>query len=119
MPLTSARTILVVDDDAPVRMLVSTLLKQAGYEVKEAPDGLAACQILEQPGAGVDLVVTDLVMPRMTGGELVSRVKAGNPAQKVLCMSGYADVPHPCGSEFLQKPFTGPVLLSAVRRSLG
>jgi CheY-like chemotaxis protein len=113
-------TVLVVEDDAQVREIVVRVLSGLGYRVLAAPDGDAALQLREQHGA-VDLLLTDVVMPRISGRELATRLQWVQPGLKVLFMSGYSEdaiVHHGVlepGIELLPKPFTPKALAQRVR----
>ncbi|MDQ3223012.1 MAG: PAS domain S-box protein, partial [Gemmatimonadota bacterium] len=84
-------TLLLVEDEAPVRESVRRLLEWHGYTVIEARNGADALQIYEGDEEGIDLVLTDLMMPGMGGHELVERLRARRPDLRVVFMSGYAD----------------------------
>ena len=115
-------TILLVEDEASVRNLAQRLLEQSGYRVLPATDGSEALSLCAAHGEHIDLMVTDVVMPRMRGGELAARVALIRPGLRVLFMSGYTDNSiDPSISRsgaFLQKPFTLEQLLGAVRSAL-
>jgi PAS domain S-box-containing protein len=104
-------TVLLVEDEDGVRRLVRSMLEASGYAVLEAPNGLEACTIAEEHLQSIDLVLTDLVMPRMGGLELVRRIREHRPELPVLYTSGYTegfmepDLAGP-GAAFLQKPFS-------------
>ncbi|MGE0040166.1 MAG: PAS domain S-box protein [Vicinamibacterales bacterium] len=127
-PGTDARgheTILLVEDDEGVRQLAMDVLARGGYRVHGAASGAQALDRFEALGAGaIDLLVTDIVMPRMSGIELSREFDRLSPGLRVLFMSGYPDealarhglVAEP--ANFLQKPFTPDSLLAAVRRVL-
>ncbi len=124
-PRAGSERILVVEDETPIRNLVCTCLRKAGYEVLSAADGEAALRVAESPeGAGIDLLLTDVVMPRMGGGPLSRELRARRPDLRVLFMSGYTDdtlVLHGVSQEaqaFLQKPFRPSDLLARVRAVL-
>ena len=115
-------TILVAEDQAMLRALVSRVLQQQGYTVFEASDGAEALDIAIAQGPRIDLVVTDIVMPRLRGTELARRVRAMHPSVKVLFISGYPD-DEPMenlepGIGFLPKPFTPQILGERVRGML-
>lgn len=116
--------VLVVEDDAAVRSLAVRILRDRGYNVLEASNGMEALKVARLPGTSLDLVITDVVMPEMGGKELVSSLESILPAVKVLYISGYTDdaiVHHGIldpGVAFLQKPFTGESLVSKVREVL-
>ncbi|HEY2012266.1 MAG TPA: response regulator, partial [Bryobacteraceae bacterium] len=118
-------TVLVVEDHPVVRRLALSMLTKHGYHTLEAADGDEALLLAERHGGEIDLLVTDVIMPRMTGRELASRLATRWPRIKVLYMSGYsADV---IGREgildpgvaYLRKPFTANELSAKVRDVLG
>jgi len=115
--------VLVVEDDAVVRGLVTEVLDDLGYLALEAADGRAAAKILESPSQ-IDLLITDVVMPGLSGRELAERLASLRPSMKVLYMSGYTEntiANHDVGDArmaFLPKPFTPEVLLRKVRETL-
>jgi two-component system cell cycle sensor histidine kinase/response regulator CckA len=82
--------VLVVDDEEPIRRFVQRVLRDAGYEISLAADGPAA---LAMVGAGqeIDVLVTDLMMPEMTGDELARRMRQSEPSLKVLYLTGFSD----------------------------
>lgn len=117
-------TILVVEDDQTILNLITIALSRLGYKVLSAPDGATALSIFERSGADIELLVTDVVMPRMSGRELADRLTAVRPTLKVLYASGYTEdaidhhgvlEPH---VHFLQKPYTPAVLAARVREVL-
>ncbi|MBM3716947.1 MAG: response regulator, partial [Actinobacteria bacterium] len=117
--------LLVVEDEPAVRELAVTTLREQGYRVDEAGTGDEALQRLQQNGdRHLDLLLTDVVMPQMSGKELADHLRRRYPRAKVLFMSGYTDeaiVHHGVlqpGIAFLQKPFTGRALLAKVREVL-
>ena len=115
-------TILVVEDDAAVRGLATRVLRTFGYRVLEADDGARAQEILEALEGNVDLLVTDMVMPRIGGPELAERLQRQRPGTPVLYISGYADgtlPPLPAPTSFLPKPFNVEDLLRLVQSMLG
>jgi PAS domain S-box-containing protein len=117
-------TVLVVEDEATVRRSVRRLLTRHGYTVLEARHGADALRIIDNAPAPIALVLTDLVMPEMSGRELIAALKARSGAPRMLVMSGYEDPalmpgdPLPAGTTFLAKPFTSEALLKAVRAVL-
>ena len=116
--------ILLVEDESMVRNLARRILARHGYRVIEAAAGQDACSLAEREQSRVDLLLTDVVMPKMNGRELYERLRRQRPELKVLFMSGYAgDVMADRGilepeTRFMQKPFTAEMLLKAVRRAL-
>lgn len=115
--------ILVVDDEPGVRTLAARMLKSAGYEVAEASNGIEALHLFEQAPKHFDLVLTDMIMPSMSGPELIERLVALRPGVRAICMTGYAHdpfagIPHAAQVPVLSKPFTRAHLLLCVRQCL-
>jgi CheY-like chemotaxis protein len=113
-----APTVLVVDDEAPIRTIARRALEQAGYEVLEASNGRAAIHLVAQAPA-IDLLIADLNMPGLGGNEMVRRIRATRPDLKVLYVSGFIGRvmdarPLWEGEAFLNKPFTNDGLREAV-----
>jgi len=122
--LGGSETVLLVEDNDLVRKVSRRVLEQYGYRVLEAEDGDKALMVSEQHQGLIDLMVTDVVMPGMSGKELAERLKVLRPEMKVLYMSGYTDnavvrrgVTGP-DVAFLEKPFTPDVLAGKVRQVL-
>ena len=82
------KSIIVVDDDAAVRRIASRILSEEGFRVLEASDGDEAIRLAERFGPDIGLVVTDIVMPRLNGIELLERLSRIHPALPVVLMSG-------------------------------
>jgi nitrogen-specific signal transduction histidine kinase len=116
--------ILVVEDEAALRELTCALLEDSGYTVIEAAGVEDAIQIAKDPKRRIDLLLTDVVMPRLDGKELANQMAALRPGLKVLYMSGYTDdvIVHrgvlAQGTLLVQKPFTKSTLLQKVREAL-
>jgi CheY-like chemotaxis protein len=121
---TGSETILLVEDEDAVRSLVARTLRKSGYVVIEASNGREALRVAERHDGLLDLILTDVVMPRMSGPELVERLAPAHPATRVLYMSGYtadAFVGHgglQPGTLLLQKPFSPTELAHKVRAVL-
>jgi len=117
-------TILVVEDEEMVRNLTSNVLRKHGYTVLTAQDGEDALRVAESSGNAIDLLLTDVVMPRMSGLELYEQLAPRVPGMKVLFMSGYAnELVSDCvalgpDAVLLQKPFTVHSLTEEVRSML-
>ncbi len=116
----AGKTILLAEDENAVRKVVKLALEQSGRWVLEAEDGEAALGICEAHEGAIHLLLTDVIMPKMTGRELADRVTALRPEIRVLFMSGYTDnviADHGilnAGVNFLEKPFSPEKLLAAV-----
>jgi CheY-like chemotaxis protein len=117
-------TILVVEDNEMLRPIVAEMIEPHGYTVLRAADGLEALTVAAQHAGKVDLVLTDVVMPRLNGRELSERLLEQNPETKVIFTSGYpADAIVRAGIAearvaFIQKPYTAVDLLSKIRGML-
>jgi len=118
-------TVLVVEDEDSVRELVTQVLTMYGYTALSASNGAQALELLSDDGRSVDLVLTDVVMPVMSGPQLRERMMESQPDTRVLFMSGYAAdltdaaMAGPDGRRrLLHKPFSTAELLRAVRESL-
>jgi len=119
-----SETILLVEDEEMVRNLVQAALQDQGYTILEARHGSEALSLFEQHQGPIDLLVTDVVMPHMSGRELAEQLKNLHPEMKVLFISGYTDdavVRHgllTAEVEFLPKPFSPGQLAAKVREVL-
>ncbi len=123
IPLAGSETILVVEDDDSLRRLTSDLLESEGYRVLTARDAATAIAIASQHPNAVDLVLTDVVMPDMSGGTLAARLEELHSGLKVAYMSGYSHSlvsqgEWNSGRKLLRKPFTRRSLLVHVRSAL-
>jgi PAS domain S-box-containing protein len=117
-------TVLVVEDQAVVRRYAAAALKAYGYQVIEAENAAEALLVCERESGRIDLILTDVVMPGLSGREMADGLKQHRPGIKVLFMSGYTDdtVVHQGalenGTEFIQKPFTPDQLAIKVQEML-
>jgi PAS domain S-box-containing protein len=123
-PQGGTETLLLVEDEMTVRSSMRRLLQWHGYRVLEARNGIDALRVYEDNAPGIDLVLTDLVMPEMGGQELVEQLRVRNPDLKVVFMSGYAEKTItsngalPSGTGFVDKPFTVEILMRRLREVL-
>jgi signal transduction histidine kinase/ActR/RegA family two-component response regulator len=114
-----SETILVVEDEEEVRSLASEFLGSAGYSVLTAKDGVEALEVSERFGSSIQLLLTDIVMPKMRGTELAQKLKESFPKLRVVYMSGYLEQ-DTCSGEifekamFLQKPFSRDMLIRQI-----
>jgi PAS domain S-box-containing protein len=117
-------TILIAEDEEEVRFLISETLKRCGYNIIESPNGTDAIQKGMEYKNPINLLLTDVVMPQMSGRELVQKFRSLRPATKVLYMSGYTDssIIHQgildSKTQFIQKPFTPVALARKIREIL-
>jgi PAS domain S-box-containing protein len=124
-PKRQGTTILLVEDDEIMRSLTRQLLQEHGYTVVEADDGKSALEWVASHPEPIDLVLTDVVMRRMSGPELVERLNASHPNLKVVYMSGYTGEliaereVLKRGVTLLEKPFTRTALLNTIHATLG
>jgi two-component system, cell cycle sensor histidine kinase and response regulator CckA len=117
-------TVLLVEDEPGVRALAEVVLRKLGYTVLVAENGTAALRIWEENKGSVDVVLTDVIMPRMSGSELANRLREMNPRLRILFMSGYTDdMLSDQGilageTQLIQKPFTAEALARKLRSVL-
>jgi len=118
-------TILLLEDDPAIRMVIRRFLELSAYTVLDAATPRQALELAANVERPIDLLLTDVVLPEMSGRELAERLAAQRPGLLVLYMSGYTDdaIVHQGRLEpdtaFLQKPFAPEVLLRRVREVLG
>jgi CheY-like chemotaxis protein len=121
---TATATVLVAEDEEIIRTLVARTLREHGYEVIEARYGAEALELWEARRDDIGLLVSDIVMPGMSGVQLAARIAEERPEMRILLMSGFADpvagdqLTVPNGAGFLEKPFTPSELLRHVRDAL-
>jgi two-component system cell cycle sensor histidine kinase/response regulator CckA len=119
-----SETILLVDDDVCICDLLRRALKEGGYDVLTAPDGMEAIAVAKAHAGSIHILITDLVMPQMGGTELAAQLTAAHRDLAVLYISGYTDrrewklEASQVGRAYLQKPFTPSVLMRKVRELL-
>ena len=118
-------TILLAEDEAAVRASTERILREAGYQVLTASNGIDALRIVrDTPEKKIDLLLTDVMMPKMSGHQLVNHLRPEYPGMKVLYMSGYthdpmvADSALELGTQLLPKPFTAEALMTKIRKVL-
>ncbi|MCC6876067.1 MAG: response regulator [Sandaracinaceae bacterium] len=122
--LTGSETVLLVEDDEPVRVMTRGILRRAGYNVLDAHNAGEALLTCEQHPQRIHLLLTDVVMPQMSGVQLAQRLASVRPDMRVLCMSGYTDdavLRHgviDSSIAFIQKPLVPDALLLKVRQLL-
>ena len=116
-------SVLVVDDETAVRQFAVRVLQREGYVVTEATDGMEALELVRTEGFSVEVVVSDIVMPRLNGVELMHALFESHPNLPVILMSGYATaalseigIAAPCS--ILAKPFPAERLLAEVQRCI-
>ena len=119
--LTGAGTLLLVEDEDPVRLFSARALRNKGYKVIEAKSGEAALEVITSGSEKVELLITDVVMPRMDGPNLVKHVRELHPNMKVIFISGYTEdafrkrLDHDTDIHFLPKPFSLKQLAGKVK----
>jgi CheY-like chemotaxis protein len=119
-----SETILLVEDEPHVRELAAEMLSRQGYRVIVAADGAEALRLARELNGRFDLLVTDVVMPRLNGPELAGKLKESVPNLKILYVSGYTDELSAChgvsdpGAVLLSKPFSPMLLAQKVRQVL-
>jgi two-component system, cell cycle sensor histidine kinase and response regulator CckA len=115
-------TILVVDDEPAVLRLMASVLSARGHSIIEAPNAAAGLLAADRHEGEIDLLVTDVVMPGMTGPQLAAQVRAARQSIRVLLVSGYSEaaiaLDDPSRDDFLEKPFTPDELVAHVEELL-
>jgi PAS domain S-box-containing protein len=124
-PVTTSGTVLLVEDEPAVLSLAARVLRGRGYEVLQAHDGSEALQVQEDHAGTIDVLITDVVMPKLGGVELAEQLHKVRPQTRVIYMSGYTDnrtvrdMMADSGVSFLQKPFSPAALAELTRQVLG
>jgi len=118
--LNGNQTVLMVDDEDLLLTMGQTVLSAYGYKVLTANSGHKALEIISQNASPIDLVITDMVMPAMSGRELAEHICRISPQTRILCTSGFVRPSHDSydDSSYLQKPFTSQELLGKVKNAL-
>jgi two-component system cell cycle sensor histidine kinase/response regulator CckA len=123
--LTGTATILLVEDEEAVRAFAARALASRGYKVLEAASGIEALDVMRDAGGGIDLVVSDVVMPELDGPSMLRELRKTRPDLKIIFISGYAEdafrknLPDGETFHFLPKPFSLKQLAVAVKETLG
>lgn len=122
-PESAPGTILLVEDDEQVRRFVKSLLSGEGYHILEARNGAEGLKVADKTGH-IDLLLSDMLLPELSGYDLAQQLQPKFPAMKVLFMTGYVegDIVQRClgelGADFLDKPFQPAVLIGKVRNAI-
>jgi DNA-binding NtrC family response regulator len=118
------KTLLVVDDDSGICSIVSETLTPIGFKVLQAKDGVEALKLLDAHHENIDILLTDMRMPRMNGKELLNVIQSWHPKVKVILMSGYPsseltkdNLPSE-NTPYIVKPFTRLVLMTTVMEAM-
>jgi len=117
-------TVLLVEDEEMVRRVVSEALRRAGYEVLECCDPAQGLETSRRDGLQIDVLLTDVVLPNMSGPQLAERMQKIQPQMRVVFMSGYPDCKAACTEQlkrsgYLQKPFTLKALADTLAQAVG
>jgi two-component system cell cycle sensor histidine kinase/response regulator CckA len=121
----AARTVLLVEDESCVRAVARRILERAGYDVVEARSGVEALMLVEDGTRAIDLLLTDVLLPDMSGRDVSALLRRRIPALRTVLMSGYTEeiviAEHGPGGDaaFIQKPFTSAALTETLRHVLG
>ena len=112
------KLVLVVDDNGSVRAYVKATLESEGFRTLEAEDGELGLELVRKIGSDIDLVISDIQMPKLDGIQLANSVRAEFPKIPIILISGYVDVAleNQPGVEFIPKPFLPSTLLNIVRK---
>lgn len=116
----NSKTVLLAEDEEPIRTLILTLLQRSGYNVIIGVDGQDAIKKSRQFKGAINLLLSDINMPNMTGVELATQVRIDRPGIQILLMSGVEGglMPHNDDWQFLQKPFRCDILRQTIQRLL-
>jgi DNA-binding NtrC family response regulator len=115
------KNVLIVDDEAAIRILLCHAVERSGFTALEAASGAEAITVAQGYTDSIEALVSDVVMPGMSGPELARNLGAARPGIKVILMSGYTDQPPSMepGWEFLQKPFSPATLCDKLQKLCG
>jgi CheY-like chemotaxis protein len=119
------KTILIVDDESGIRMLLKTFLERAGYRVLQASDGEEGVEIFTPNSTDIDCCIVDMTMPKIDGLETCRRIRVMNPDVALLICSGFPDdrIDQFCDgagrTSFVQKPFQFSTLINTLEQVLG
>jgi two-component system cell cycle sensor histidine kinase/response regulator CckA len=122
---TGAGTVLLVEDEDPVRLFSARALRSKGYKVIETRSGETALEVLADQTSAIDLMITDVMMPEIDGPTLIRMARGRLPRLPVICISGYAEealrekIPRDADTHFLPKPFSLKQLAGKVKDVLG
>jgi CheY-like chemotaxis protein len=114
---TGNQTVLMIDDEDLLLTMGETVLSSYGYRVLTANNGQKALDLFYRCSTEIDLVITDLVMPQMSGREVIERLRQHTPDVKIICASGFMRTGADDEDHYLQKPFTSQDLLRKVKQA--
>jgi DNA-binding NtrC family response regulator len=119
--MNKSKNVLIVDDEAAIRMLLCDVVERSGFTAIEAANATEAMSVAQSCTQSIEALVSDIVMPGMSGPDLARNLGAARPGIKVILMSGYTPRPPAMepGWEFLQKPFSPATLCDKLRRLCG
>jgi CheY-like chemotaxis protein len=116
--LSGSATVLMIDDEDLLLTMGETVLSAYGYRVLTANNGQKGLDLYRKCSKEIDLVITDLVMPQMSGRELIEKLREHTPDVKIICASGFIRTGADDDETYLQKPFTSQDLLRKVKHAV-